>query len=311
MLPSFVTHHHVHAHQDRTTAWVDLDIPGKLNVTADSLATKALDIPSQIKTPAFIPSSHVQFILEDQAILTDPAKAIQYAAALPNLCTYWAEKLCMSAEQSQDIDFHLLTKIHSGQTYQQRFLVRFILDKLPMQHTMNQCKPHYSPNCHYCSQIETQIHVISCQHHHEYMTNQQTELKEMLLSFCLSQEHFNWFQSFFQQWTHPWLFVSDGQFLPFAPVIGLYLKTFVHKLTSYFKQNQPPQTATQLLKKYTHFFWNTFHKVWKLWCADFASNATGPSAHNTRHVQAVQSQLTTLCQKTNSTLKSQDQLAQH
>jgi hypothetical protein len=155
---------HVKGHQDNKILYVSLPLPARLNVDADSLATKELhDRPDLIHHILLFPDSKVQLLLSGTSVTRNLSGAIRKHQGYCNLVPYMLERYGWTDAVTASVDWDGFAAAYKSSFQQRKFVFKFCTKLLPTGKTLHRRKSRFNDRCPACSSPqESNDHLFQC-----------------------------------------------------------------------------------------------------------------------------------------------------
>ena len=158
--------HHVGGHQDRHTSIDCLDLTARMNVEADSLATRELSEYLMIHPQVpFDPICCVLFHINGRTITREIESGIRDQLFLAPLREYFCKRFQWSSATWQTIDWDAYSKSYSSYPRSRKFFSQFGWKKLPCGGRLHSREARFDDRCPSCLQPdESDDHLFQCLH---------------------------------------------------------------------------------------------------------------------------------------------------
>ena len=160
-----ISMHHIAAHQDTKKPTHELTVPARLNVRADELATKAIELATPDRTPPMFPNAGAMVLSNAGPITRKLPQTLRYDIGAEALLTRLREKYVWTPQTEQQIDWEIhrsLIKRHSKQRVQVVKLIHNLVPTNVVRHRYGTIASPVCPRCHL--QPETVHHIARCTH---------------------------------------------------------------------------------------------------------------------------------------------------
>ena len=156
---------HIAAHQDSSMPYHELSIPAKLNIRADQLATRAVQMDKPRGTTLMLPNAGARVESSRGTITRKLPQTIRYNNGARALMKRMREKYDWTDQVADDIDWEThqaLIRRHPKRSVQVVKLVHDIIPTNVRRKKYGQVRHSECPLCHL--HPETTHHIMRCQH---------------------------------------------------------------------------------------------------------------------------------------------------
>jgi hypothetical protein len=135
-----------------------------MNTQADSLATMELnEFSTPMLTVPFDPESKVMFSIDGISVTRRLETTIRTKARLPELKTYYQQRLGWDHRTYQAVDWDLFGSVFPKMNKRRNFLTKFCLYNLPTGDRLHRRNESYDDRCPTChASDETDDHILQC-----------------------------------------------------------------------------------------------------------------------------------------------------
>jgi hypothetical protein len=156
---------HVPSHQDDHHSLQDLDLPTRMNIEADTLATRALqDGRSQPVVP-FDPACGAMLSICGKAVTRNIEATVQRAQHTGPIRDYLCKRFTWDQVTFESIDWAVHTAVYSKIPRTRTFFCKLGWKQLPIGARLHKWSPSYDHRCPSCDQEhEDDDHVYRCAH---------------------------------------------------------------------------------------------------------------------------------------------------
>ena len=163
-LPLSVSLLHVKSHQDDDVNLEDLPLPAQANVRADALASTALASCSSLSSCPLFPAAVCRVNIASHTITHHLASTICFFRFDRPLLSHVITSQGWSSPTAQAIDWPIFGRLCSARSSRLHFAIKFAHRILPTGAVLHRRNPRESPTCPVCSEHETNVHFLCCQH---------------------------------------------------------------------------------------------------------------------------------------------------